>query len=74
MNISSSGGGGDSNHSLKIQSTNSTSSHNSINNANPNANEAGHYVVTAHRPGGVLLSVKCSFLEEGSTVCNCKFC
>jgi len=69
MNISSSGGGGDSNNSLnqlKIQSANSTSSHNSVN-ANPNANEAGHYVVTAHRPGGVLLSVKCSFLEEGST-------
>jgi len=32
-----------------------------------NANEAGHYVVTSHRPGGVMLSVKCSFLAPNST-------
>jgi hypothetical protein len=30
--------------------------------------ESGHYVVTSHRPGGVLLSCRCSFLAPGSLV------
>jgi hypothetical protein len=33
-----------------------------------NLNEAGHYVVTAHQPGAVVQSVKCSFLAPGSVV------
>jgi hypothetical protein len=33
-----------------------------------NDNEAGHYVVTAHRPGGTITSVKCSFLQPNSVV------
>lgn len=31
-----------------------------------NLNEAGHYVVTAHQPGAVVHSVKCSFLAPDS--------
>jgi len=35
-------------------------------NLQSNSNDAGHYVVTSHPPGGVELCVKCSFLEENS--------
>ena len=35
--------------------------------------EIAHYVVTAHPPGGVLLTAKCNFLSEHSTVCVCLF-
>lgn len=45
---------------------NSSSSNNKV--KTRNANEAGHYVVTAHRPGGVIDAVKCSFLEPNSIV------
>ena len=31
-------------------------------------NEVGHYVVTGHRPGGVIVSTKCSFLGPNSMV------
>ena len=56
---------------------NNNSNHNSIGtNGNTNEsssksvnrNEGGHYVVTAHRPGGVIASAKCSFLEPNSLV------
>jgi len=35
---------------------------------NDNTDEAGHYVVTAHNPGGVIVSTKCSFVEPDSIV------
>ena len=31
--------------------------------------EISHYVVTAHPPGGVLLTAKCNFLSPNSLVC-----
>ena len=34
----------------------------------PQEKNAGHYVVTAHRPGGVITSIKCSFVEPNSVV------
>ncbi len=43
--------------------TNTTTRTSQNNNSN-----AGHYVVTAHRPGGIITSAKCSFLEPSSTV------
>ena len=33
-----------------------------------NFSEAGHYVVTAHRPGVVLMAKKCSFMGIGTNV------